>query len=103
MPSFSFGTSSRVAASPPLKLLNASNPSKLFVRSRTARYSGYDARSRLARAPSKAVVEPTVITSEGRGTGNGRSSMASAQLNAAQLAPMPIASEASATSVNVGL
>jgi hypothetical protein len=103
LPILSVGTSSRVPASPPLKLLNASTPSKLLVRSRIAVYSGYDARSTCARAPSIAVVEPSVITSDGRGTVSGRSSSASAQLKAAQLAQMPIASEASATSVKVGL
>jgi len=41
-------------------------------------------------------------TRSGRMTGSDRSSMASAKLNIAQVAPMPIASEPIATVVNTG-
>src|SRR4029453_18137714 len=47
-------------------------------------------------------VDPTVITSPGRGTGRGRSSRASAMLNTAVFAPMPMASDRMATIVKPG-
>src|SRR6185295_20184236 len=48
-------------------------------------------------------VEPTVSTSPGRATGSGRSSSASAKLKMAVLAPMPIASDSTATAAKPGL
>ena len=56
----------------------------------------------LAPSASSVVVEPTVSTSPGRATGSGRSSSASAKLKMAQLAPMPIASDRTATMVKPG-
>ena len=50
--------------------------------------------------PASETLVPTEITSPGRETGSGRSISASAQLYMAQLAPMPIASEITATTVN---
>ncbi len=100
-PSFSFGRASRVGARPEVAPVKATNPSKLVLRSRTSMYSRYEAPTRLN--PSTDIAEPTVTTSPGRATVNGRSSSASAQLNAAQFAPMPIASELTATSVKPGL
>ena len=55
------------------------------------------------RALRATAVEPTVKTSPGRATGSGRSSSASAKLKIAQLAPMPIASDRTATLVKPGL
>ena len=46
---------------------------------------------------------PTVKTSPGLGTGSGRRTSASAKLKMAQLAPMPMASDSTATVVNPGL
>jgi len=47
-------------------------------------------------------VDPTVSTSPGRGTVSGRSNSVSAKLKTAVFAPMPIASERTATRVNPG-
>ncbi len=52
--------------------------------------------------PSTMVAEPTVSTLLGWGTGRGRSNIASAALNTAQFAPMPMASETTATTVKPG-
>src|SRR5258708_38979928 len=57
----------------------------------------------LAPNASTAVVMPTVYTSPGRTTGRGRSTSASAKLEMAQFAPMPVASESTATMVKPGL
>ena len=100
-PSVSFGSASGVAARPDVTSVKATNPLKLVLRSRTSRYSRYEAPRRLN--PSTDILDPTVTTSPARATVSGRSSSASAQLNAAQFAPMPIASEPTATTVKPGL
>jgi hypothetical protein len=52
---------------------------------------------------SREDLDPTLSTSPGRATGSGRRSSASAKLKMAQLAPMPMASDSTATVVNPGL
>ena len=63
-------------------------------------YSRYEA-TRLLETSTEAV-DPTVSTSPGRGTASGLSMSASATLNTAAFAPMPIASEMTETIANPG-
>ena len=95
MPNRGAGCAAASAANPNVSAVKPVRPAKVVLRSRISTYSGYDAVSSLN--PSTDVTDPTVSTSAGRGTGSGRSSSASAKLNTAELAPMPIASETTAT------
>ena len=84
-----------------MKSVKATSPSKLVFWSRMSTYSRYEVLMLLN--PSTDIADPTVTTSPGRATVSGRSSRASAQLKAAQLAPTPKAREMTATSVKPGL
>src|SRR5439155_26557919 len=84
IPIFNFGDAFASPATPAVTYRNAVRLSKLLVRSRISTYSGYDAISEVALNDSSEASEPTVIAPAGRGTGSGRSSSASENVNRAE-------------------